>query len=1299
MHTRKSIPRRLLALVLCLLVMAGTVTTALAANPATETPDPTAASAFTVDASAGSITGYTGSDDTLVIPTSINGVEITTIAANALKNSKATNIVIPSTIKTVKSLPSDWNLAGVYLYGSIPSGLSDVLEGYSSYSVTLYCKSAYESDYEYLTDDYGDYYTVKATIAADLKDPSSHNLTYTDNGDGTHTGKCTDDGCTYTVSENHSYKLGVCACGAKANGSDPSFFNYSVDDVTNEATIIGYNANGLGGEITLPDTYTVDGKTYPVTAVGDNAFNGNGNNYKNTDAAALTQITKITVPASITTVGANGFNYVGQYAARAWNLQEIVFLADDVTFGAAALGGNPSLTSVTLPSKLAEISSSMFSKDTALTELTIGETVTKIGAQAFSGCTALTAVTFKGTTPPEMAVTTSYPTGNYPFAGLTQEITLSVPKAKLDDYNTAWSAVLSAGTTKAGNITVTTWGEADPIVVSIPDFKIYVNGTTADSDYPKYMEYHVVSFDNATKSGTVELKYVGWNKDGGTLDIPETVTTQVIGKDWTFTVAGIGKNAMFSYEMTGASSNYWFTTVNFPSTLEYIAKGGCWSLEKVTEIDLSNTKVTSIGSYAFYGCQKATVVKLPDTLASMGGDETSTVKRDDDLGTKLTYTENVFACCDALKEIIVSDDNPYFKTVDGILYSKDGTKLIRYPTGLPAAHFDIPEGVEVIAEQAFMQSYRGTGALTTVSFPSTLKEIESLAFRQSNLTEVTLPVGVKFGSSVFDISKKLAKVTIPEGVTEIGEYMFWSCEALTELKCPTSLVKIGAEAFGHTGLTDIDLATVQEIGEYAFYSCPLTKITIPATANTLGKGIFAACSDLETAIFSNGCKTVAAYMFASDANLATLVMPDTIETISDGAFSYCSKLEELTMPASLREMGEGVFFKAWRLQSVIFPDSVTITKLPANTFESCQSLTYLHLGKNIKATEPVSLYDTNAGLVVNCAVSEEEFTRSKFDVYPYDLDDTTIIWKYEESGNVQDGYPVYNVWMIDEFGNKLEASIPVNANGTPTFNFDVAEPEEPVVLTVYKQTGASGAKEIVKTYTKSELKELVDADAPAAGYQFWKEDANYTERVPNLVVATGYVTVDALMQSAGLDFEEGDTLTAADRSGYTSTVSYEDLRDKNLYFDGTTENGVEVPAAIAICWNSDKNDSFVNLFESAKSSAYESGNLRFCYGISKDEIGSVPGKRLASNVVSLTVTYPEPVKGDANGDGKVDNIDAANIYLYYNGNGNVEFTDAQLAALDVNGDGVVNNIDAALIYMLYNGKITEFPTKSADPAA
>ena len=64
------------------------------------------------------------------------------------------------------------------------------------------------------------------------------------------------------------------------------------------------------------------------------------------------------------------------------------------------------------------------------------------------------------------------------------------------------------------------------------------------------------------------------------------------------------------------------------------------------------------------------------------------------------------------------------------------------------------------------------------------------------------------------------------------------------------------------------------------------------------------------------------------------------------------------------------------------------------------------------------------------------------------------------------------------------------------------------------------------------------------------------------------------------------------------------------------------------------------------------------------------------------------IKGDVNGDGIVNNLDAVLVYAYHNGKQTL--TEAQLAAADVNGDGKVNNLDASMIYAYHNGKITQF---------
>lgn len=546
--------RRLTALLLCLVMMAQMVVVASAAtfSPTTETPEPTAADAFAF--SDGEITDYVGSNTNVVIPAAIGGVAVTKIGQAAFMSKNIENVVIPSTVTYVDDYAFDYcdSLDSLYFYGDVPANLGDATYDMST-SVVIYCKGTYLSDYEYKM---GDDFTVFGTISNGLEDPAyvtvSHNWKYTDNGDGTHRAVCQDAGCTEVIaSEAHTYTGGFCVCGAKANGSEAGMFNYKVlDENAKTAAIIGYNKTGLGGEITLPSTYTKDGVTYTVTTVAADAFNGGGNN-SNTDAEALSKITKVTVPASITNVEARGFNYVGRYMTRAWNLEEIVFEAENVTFGTAALGSNPKLTSVTLPSGMTEITASMFAKDTALAALTIPATVTKVGKLAFEGCTALRNVTFRSETAPEME-NDSGMYGGYPFKGC-QSLVLNVPG--VETYSEAWDAMLSAGIDLAGDITLKGPGGT---VAYISDFKVYPDA----NDTSEYLAFHVINLDSAEKKGTVELKYVSYSS-GGTLTIPETVTTKVAGEDWTFTVIGIGKSALDQWQSDYTSGSYNFAAVEY----------------------------------------------------------------------------------------------------------------------------------------------------------------------------------------------------------------------------------------------------------------------------------------------------------------------------------------------------------------------------------------------------------------------------------------------------------------------------------------------------------------------------------------------------------------------------------------------------------------------------------------------------------------------------------------------------------------------------------------------------------------
>ncbi len=545
-------------------------------------------------------------------------------------------------------------------------------------------------------------------------------------------------------------------------------------------------------------------------------------------------------------------------------------------------------------------------------------------------------------------------------------------------------------------------GNGGDITIQEPGGSVYFAQFETDD-----IAYNVISMSGSEYTAEVRKvkKTSGSKLNGasGTLTIPETVTITKADTDFTFTIIGIGEKALYEYENGYSSSDYWFAEVKFPSTLQYIGKWGCSGLAGVTEIDLSNTKVASIGSFAFNNCESLETIKLPATLATFGGETKTETKEnagqstDKDTSTggydggsesnkkfdgkqeeSVCYTENVFMGCQSLQNILVAAGNPSFKDVDGVLFTKDGKTIVRYPVGKSTTSYTIPDGTEIIEECAFMQTATGMqqkpGKLQTVTFPRSLKQIKNGAFRQTSLTSVQLPANVTFGSYIFDCSKTLATVTTEPGVTKIPDKAFWGCEKLTSVTLGDSVTAIGVSAFERTGLTGIDLNKVTDIGNYAFYGSKLTTVTVPAAAKT-GTGAFMNCADLTTATV-NGTK-LDRYMFWYCTGLTTLTAPNVTEidecalgycvkltslllakvtSIGYGAFRNCHGLTAVTIPGSVRSFGKYVFADCGNLSSVTFVGNANVTSLPEGTFYECVKLKEVHLGDGISQTEGLSLY-------------------------------------------------------------------------------------------------------------------------------------------------------------------------------------------------------------------------------------------------------------------------------------------------------------------------------------------------------
>ena len=147
---------------------------------------------------------------------------------------------------------------------------------------------------------------------------------------------------------------------------------------------------------------------------------------------------------------------------------------------------------------------------------------------------------------------------------------------------------------------------------------------------------------------------------------------------------------------------------------------------------------------------------------------------------------------------------------------------------------------------------------------------------RSYIKYVTLPDGLtSIGNNAFVGCSRLTSITIPNSVTSIGDQAFYECESLTSVTIPNSVItSIGDWAFAFCfSLTSVTIPnSVTSIGEYAFYICwSLTSIAIPNSVTSIGGSAFEDCSGLTSVTLGN-----------------------SVTSIGNNAFGSCNKIQEVT---------------------------------------------------------------------------------------------------------------------------------------------------------------------------------------------------------------------------------------------------------------------------------------------------------------------------------------------------------------------------------------------------------------------
>jgi hypothetical protein len=172
-----------------------------------------------------------------------------------------------------------------------------------------------------------------------------------------------------------------------------------------------------------------------------------------------------------------------------------------------------------------------------------------------------------------------------------------------------------------------------------------------------------------------------------------------------------------------------------------------------------------------------------------------------------------FWICLNLTYFSVDTNNISFKSIDGVLFNKDNTVLIRYPPDKSGTSYTIPNGVKTIGEFAFLHCKN----LISIFIPNSVTIIKVGAFYNS-----------------FSITS----LTIPSSVTVIEHDVFIN-SALKTINLSEGLISIGKGVFASTNLSSINIPkTVKSIGRCAFDRCNLPESTRSELISRFGKEIF-----------------------------------------------------------------------------------------------------------------------------------------------------------------------------------------------------------------------------------------------------------------------------------------------------------------------------------------------------------------------------------------------------------------------------------------------------------------------------
>lgn len=290
------------------------------------------------------------------------------------------------------------------------------------------------------------------------------------------------------------------------------------------------------------------------------------------------------------------------------------------------------------------------------------------------------------------------------------------------------------------------------------------------------------------------------------------------------------------------------TSVAIPDSVTTIRKyafANCYKLENVTIPD----SVTTIGEQAFYACETLTSVVIPASVT--------------------TIEKNAFYLCDNLISITVDSNSQYFANDEyGVLFNKDKTTLIKYPSSSYETRYTIPDGVTEICQYAFDDCIN----LKSVTIPVSVTTLGKFPFHYQYYTLILYYNGTEsqWNSLIADNNRTdyLSKYTVhcldktlyPSGVC--GNNLIWMYDNSTG----TLTISGSGEMYNY------------EFDENSGFGFRPWEDFIYA---------------IKHVIIEDGVTSIGTCAFMDCQNLTDIKLSGSVTSIGDEAFSFCPKLTDV----------------------------------------------------------------------------------------------------------------------------------------------------------------------------------------------------------------------------------------------------------------------------------------------------------------------------------------------------------------------------------------------------------------------